>query len=109
MTAALTPEIALAYLRELSADIRSGALLTAGGELLAGPAALAAPARALLAAAGDAAEIEVHTQDGIVFAARSAEHALVVVCGRYALPALARYDLRTVLADLAASPARQAA
>jgi hypothetical protein len=35
-----------------------------------------------------------------VFAARSERHALVVVCGRFALPSLIRYDLRLVLADL---------
>jgi len=35
-----------------------------------------------------------------VFAARSDKHALVVVCGRLALPSLIRYDLRLVLADL---------
>ena len=35
-----------------------------------------------------------------MFAARSDKHALVVVCGRLALPSLIRYDLRLVLADL---------
>jgi hypothetical protein len=36
-----------------------------------------------------------------VFAARSGGHAIAVVCGRHALPALARYDLAKVLDDLA--------
>ena len=97
----LTPPLALDYLRELSADIRSGVVFDPGGALLAGPDGLADPARDLLAAAGNAEEIHVTTADGAVFAARSDEHALVVVCGRFALPSLIRYDLRLVLADLA--------
>jgi hypothetical protein len=51
----------------------------------------------------------VSTSDGAVFAARSAKHALVVVCGRLALPSLIRYDLRLVLADLSGSPRPEAA
>jgi hypothetical protein len=97
----LTPPLALDYLRELSADIRSGVVLDPGGTLLAGPQELADAARDLLKAAGDALEIQVSTADGAVFAARSERHALVVVCGRFALPSLIRYDLRLVLADLA--------
>src|ERR1700741_4048707 len=51
MTASLTPSLALAYLRELSADIRAAIVLDAAGNPLAGPEPLAAPPRALLAAA----------------------------------------------------------
>jgi hypothetical protein len=100
---ALTPPLALDYLRELSADIRAGVVLAPDGALLAGPDALAAPARDLLAAAGDAAEVHVSTADGAVYAARSDHHAVAVICGRFALPSLIRYDLRLVLAD----PARR--
>ena len=99
--AALTPELAVDYLRELSADIRAVAVLTAGGEPLAGAPELAEAARTLLAAAPHAAEIEVSTGGGAVHAARSAEHAVVAVCGRFALPALIRYDLKVVLGELA--------
>jgi hypothetical protein len=110
---ALTPELAVDYLRELSTDIDAVAVLTAEGEPLAGEPELAKAAQALLAAAPDAAEIEVATEGGAVHAARSAEHAVVAVCGRFALPALIRYDLKVVLGDLAASddgrPASQAA
>jgi hypothetical protein len=105
----LTPALALDYLRELSADIRTGVVLDPGGELLAGPEALHEAARDLLAGAPDAAEINVTTADGAVFAARSEQHALVVVCGRLALPSLIRYDLRIVLADLAGRPRPEAA
>ena len=43
------------------------------------------------------------TADGGVYAARSDRHAIAVVCGRFALPSLIRYDLRLVLADLSAA------
>ena len=61
---ALTPELAVEYLRELSVDIRAVAVLTAAGEPLAGAPELVEAARALLAAAPDAAEIEVATTGG---------------------------------------------
>ena len=96
----LTPPLALAYLRELSADIVAGVVLDRDGKLLAGPAELGAAARDLLTATGDAEDVHVSTADGAVFAARSQRHQLVVVCGRFALPSLIRYDLRLVLADL---------
>ena len=101
MTPALTPELAVAYLRELSADIVDVAVLAPGGERLAGEEAVAEPARDLLAAAPAAAEVQVVTAAGAVYAARSAHHAVVVVCGRFSLPALIRYDLKVVLGELA--------
>jgi hypothetical protein len=101
MTDALTPAQALEYLRTLSADILQAAVLGADGALLAGPPELAEPARALLAAAPEADDIEVSTAQASVFAARSDAHAVVLVCGRFALPALVRFDLRMVLGDLA--------
>jgi flagellar basal body rod protein FlgF len=101
--AALTPELAVGYLRELSADIRAAAVLTAAGEPLAGEAELTDAARRLLAAAPGAAEIEVASAGGVVHAARSDRHAVVAVCGRFALPSLVRYDLKVVLGELAGS------
>ena len=101
MTDTLTPAEALEYLRTLSADIEEAAVLAADGSLLAGPEELAEPARALLAAAPDADDLEVATGENSVFAARSDDHAVVLVCGRFALPALVRFDLRIVLGDLA--------
>ncbi len=97
----LTPQLALDYLRELSADIRSGVVLNPGGKLLAGSESMAEAARDLFAHAGDAKEIHVVTDEGDVFAARSKHHSIAVVCGRFALPSLIRYDLRVVLTDLA--------
>ena len=78
----LTPELAVGYLRELSADIREAVVLTAEGEPVAGPPGLADAAARLLAAAPDAAEIEVAVSGGAVHAARGARHAVVAVCGR---------------------------
>jgi hypothetical protein len=101
MTEALTPALALDYLRALSADIRAGVVLSSAGDGLAGPDALLEPARALLEAAPDAAEVHVSTRDGAVFVARDDRHAIVLACGRLALPALARYDLKVVLGHLA--------
>jgi hypothetical protein len=100
MTDALTPALALDYLRALSADIRAGVVLSDAGECLAGPHELLGPARELLDAAPDAAEVHVTTRDGAVFAARDDHHAIVLACGRFALPALARYDLKVVLGRL---------
>lgn len=103
----LTPELALAYLGELSTDIRAAVALGAGGERLAGHPALAGPARDLLARA-DAPLVEVETPRGSVVAARAGDHAIAVVVGRGALLALVRYDVRRVLRDLAGDE-RQAA
>jgi hypothetical protein len=110
--AALTPELAVEYLSALSADIRAAAVLTPAGEPLAGAPQLAEAAAELLAAAPEAAEIEVGTAAGAVYAARSEEHTIVVVCGRFALPSLIRYDLKLALAELASErtgPARREA
>jgi hypothetical protein len=105
----LTPPVALDYLRELSADIVAGVVLDGAGKLLAGPEDLGTAARDLMAAAGEAEEVHVSTADGAIFAARSDRHALVVVCGRLALPSLIRYDLRLVLADLSGGKRPEAA
>src|ERR1700755_2005973 len=99
MPAALTSEIALAYLRELSADIRAAVLLDAQAQPLARDAALAEPARELLAGAPPGAELHA-PGDAHVFAARDDRHQLVVVTGPFALARVCRHDLRTVLGAL---------
>jgi hypothetical protein len=104
MPPALTPALALEYVHELSADVRAGIVLDAGGDLLAGPSALADPARALLSAGGDAGELEAATADGVVCAVRSTGHAAVAICGRFAIPGVVRQDLRTALAALEGRP-----
>jgi hypothetical protein len=100
MPPALTPALALEYVHELSADVRAGVVLDAAGDLLAGPPPLADLARALLAAGGDAGEIETATADGVVCAVRTSAHAAVAICGRFAIPGVVRQDLRAALAAL---------
>ena len=101
MPPALTPALALDYVRELSADVRAAVVLDADGKLLAGPPQLAAPAQVLLAAAGSATELEIVSAAGVVCAVRSPEHAAVAVCGRFAIAGVVRQDLRAAVAALA--------
>jgi hypothetical protein len=101
MPAALTPDLALTFLRELSADITAVIVLDAAGRRLAGPPALHAPARDLLAAAPPGpAELHGRAATGAAFAARDGAHQIVVATGPLALPGLTRHDLRTALAAL---------
>jgi hypothetical protein len=104
VTPALTPELALDYVRELSADVRAGIVLDGAGRALAGPAALAQPARELLAAGGDAAELHAASEQGVVCAVRTPAHAAVVVCGRFAIAGVVLQDLRAALAALEGCP-----
>ena len=100
MTTALTPATALAYVRELSADFRAGVVLDEHCDVLAGTSELTAAATALLDAHPLARELHGATDAGHVFAARTSAHAIVVVTGRFALPRVARRDLRIALSGL---------
>jgi hypothetical protein len=106
MTAALTPALALAYLSELSADIRAAIVVDADGAPLAmyrgegaegGDAAVVAAARELLA---EGPLVRAVTERGGAFGARDDLHGLVVATGPLALPGLAVHDLQGVLAAL---------
>jgi len=101
MTApSLTPALALAYLRELSLDVRSAVVLDAENAVLAGDSDLASRARALLDGA-EAGENVARTEGGATLAVRAPNGlAIVVVAGPLALEPLLLHDLRTVLADL---------
>ena len=113
MTAALTPVLALAYLSELSADVRAAIVLDAGGEVLAAKrggggeagrasdAELAEAARELLA---EAPIVRALTERGGAFGARDDLHGVVVATGPLALSNLAIHDLRSVLAALGGTP-----
>ena len=79
----LTPELAVDYLRELSADIRAAACSRRTASRSPGRPELGGRRARLLAAAPDAAEIEVAVAGGAVHAARGEHHAVVAVCGRY--------------------------
>lgn len=110
----LTPELALAYLGELSTDIRASAVLDDAGavaaqsgfeeagddrvhELVTG---LFDHARE---AAGDAPapdQVEIALPEGSVYALREHGWTLAVVTGRFALSSLMFFDLRMVIRDL---------
>jgi hypothetical protein len=107
---ASTPERALAYLRELSREVRTAILLDSQGRVAACmdeelADRLHRPAVELFARADAVADdppsqVEVSSSAGAVFAAREDGWSLVVVAGRLALPSLMFYDMRTALRTL---------
>ena len=111
--AALTPDLALEYLDQLSTDIRAAVVLDARGDVVAasgpdddgtrmGELAVELFERAEAASPGAVSQVEAWAGGGIVFAVRDERWTLAVVTGRYALSTLMFYDLRLVLADLGA-------
>jgi hypothetical protein len=98
----MSPERALAQLREGSHEIRDGVVLDSAGRRQAGSRTLAGPARELLRQAGDAAEVEVGTGRGIVFAVRGPAATVAVVADRSALSSVMRYDLRMAVGEVRA-------
>jgi predicted regulator of Ras-like GTPase activity (Roadblock/LC7/MglB family) len=103
-------ERALAFLNEMSPDMRGGAILGGGGSVLAAdgdPSRWREDAAALFAAADRADEeaaeqIHIGTEQGEVFALRHAGLAAVAVTDRFALASLLLFDMRALLRDLAA-------
>ncbi len=97
MTAPLTPALALAYLQELSLDVRAAVVLDRAGAVMAGEAAIAPRARALLAA--DAAS---PVADGDLLVARASDGgAIAVIAGDFAIRAMLEHDLGAAAAALA--------
>ena len=98
MTAALTPQTALALVSTLTPGLRRAAVLDSGGICLAGDRDLAARAhRALQAGLDDA----VRAADGL-HAARDDRHAVAVEAAEEVLDGLLLADLRAALAALRA-------
>jgi hypothetical protein len=109
---ALTPDIALAYLDEMSTDIRAALLLDEGEAVAATSVGDTDRARRLrelvlellseadAAAGAPVSQVEVSLPAGAVFAVRHHGWSLAVVTGRFALSSLMFYDLRSVLTDL---------
>jgi predicted regulator of Ras-like GTPase activity (Roadblock/LC7/MglB family) len=103
-------EQALAYLAELSPDLRGAAILDAEGSLLAAtcePERWPEDTAALLEAADRAGEepveqVHIATEQGEVFAIRHAGLTAVAVTERFALASLILFDLRSLLRELAA-------
>jgi predicted regulator of Ras-like GTPase activity (Roadblock/LC7/MglB family) len=102
-------QAALAFLTEMSPDLRGAAILAADGTVLA---AASEPGRwredaAALFAAADAADpeaaeqIHVATEQGEVFALRHAGLAAITVTERFALASLMFFDMRSTLRELA--------
>jgi predicted regulator of Ras-like GTPase activity (Roadblock/LC7/MglB family) len=113
---ALTPELALQYLGELSTDIKASVVVAADGRTAAAsrPGEAGDRLRELsreLFERADAADsqlvtqVEVSTGDGGVYAVRDERWMVAVVTGRFALSSLMFYDLRSVLGDLEGKPA----
>jgi predicted regulator of Ras-like GTPase activity (Roadblock/LC7/MglB family) len=102
---------ALAFLTEMSLDLRGAAILDSGGAVLAAsdrPERWRDDAAALFAAADRAdgepvEQVHVGTEQGEVFALRHAGLAAVAVTERFALASLTFFDLRAMLRDLAAA------
>jgi hypothetical protein len=97
MTAALTPDLAVSYVRELSADVTAVIVLAAGGSHLAGPPRAADAARALLAAAPAAADVAARTDRGLVVAARGVAHTVIAVAGPLGLIGPTALDARAAV------------
>lgn len=103
-------EAALAYLTEMSPDLRGAAILGPEGEVLAAtgeePERWREDAAALLAAADGAEgvpveQVHIATEQGEVFAIRNAGLAAVAVTERFALASLLLFDMRSMLRELA--------
>jgi predicted regulator of Ras-like GTPase activity (Roadblock/LC7/MglB family) len=99
---------ALAYLTEMSPDLRGGAILGPDGVVLAASDRAERwreDAAMLLEVADRAGEepveqIHIATEQGEVFAAREAGLTAIVVTDRFALASLLFFDMRAVLRDL---------
>jgi predicted regulator of Ras-like GTPase activity (Roadblock/LC7/MglB family) len=104
-------EGALAYLTEMSPDLRGAAILAADGAVLAASGdhdRWREDAAALFEVADRAGgepveQVHLGTEQGEVFALRHAGLAAVAVTERFALASLTFFDMRSLLRDLAAA------
>ena len=108
---AVSPEAAasaLAYLTEMSPDLRGGAILDSAGTVLAADGRAERwreDAAALLDAADRAGEepveqLHIATEQGEVFAVRHEGLTALAVTDRFALASLLLFDMRAILRDL---------
>ena len=115
---AITHELSLRYLLELSTDIRLALLVDEEGRLVAAApeppgdrlarlgGELAARARGIGAEQGQQeVEVDVTVEGGAAFVVTEGGHALVCVTGPFALPGLIIHDMRIALDDLRRSEA----
>lgn len=101
-------ERALARLEEMSADLRSAAILDADARVIAasGDADWVEGAREIWAAADELGEprvtqVHVATDDGELFAARAGGLSAIALSRRHALASLMFCDLRSILREAA--------
>jgi predicted regulator of Ras-like GTPase activity (Roadblock/LC7/MglB family) len=101
-------EAALAFLTEMSTDLRGAAIVAENGDVLAaaGDSERWCEDAAALFAVADAGgepveQIHVATEQGEVFALRQGGLAAVAVTERFALASLMFFDMRSTLRDLA--------
>ena len=109
---ALTPELALDYLGELSTDITAAVVVNSQGDVAAVTGddeergeKMRTLALELLDAAAESGvegvdQVEVVTAAGSVFAVRGDSWTVAVVAGRQPLASLMFYDLRNVVKEL---------
>ena len=103
-------EGALAFLTEMSPDLRAAAILGPDGAVLAASGTpdhwgegVATLFEVADRAGGEAVEqVHIGTEQGEVFALRHAGLAAVAVTERFALASLTFFDMRSLLRDLAA-------
>jgi len=102
-------EAALAFLAEMSPDLRGAAILGPAGTVLAATGEEAerwGEDSAALLSAADAAEgapveqVHIATEQGEVFAIRNEGLAAVAVTERFALASLLLFDMRSMLREL---------
>lgn len=102
---------ALAYLDEITPQLRGAVIVTATGDALAAtgdPESWADAAAELLEAADGAGpepatQAHVATEDGEVFALRHEDLGIVAVTERFVLASLMLFDMRAVLRDVVAA------
>lgn len=100
MTASLTPALALAYLHELSVDIRAAVVLDPAGTTLCGDATLAVRASSLLVTTSSSL-----VADGSLLVARVDDGgAIAVLAGPHALLPLLEHDLAITARNLSTTP-----
>lgn len=109
--AAEEAERALAFLDQMSPDLRGAAVLDSSGAALAAsgePERWTEDARALFEVADRAGgepveQVHIGTEQGEVFALRHEGLAMIAVTDRFALASVLLFDMRSLLRELAAS------
>ncbi|CAA9473913.1 MAG: hypothetical protein AVDCRST_MAG65-965 [uncultured Solirubrobacteraceae bacterium] len=107
MDAPLTPDLALAYLVELSLDLKAAIVVDGDGRRRAGAPELLEPARAVLEVPAAVAGLVISTSAGYVVGCRSHAAGIVVATGPLALPGLVLHDVGHVVALLGGGRAVQ--